>query len=56
MAITIPPTAKVTVTGNRCAIPEATVWCWNKEEPRFPWSNWLSQRRYCRQNGSLRCS
>ena len=53
----MPPTARVSVTGNRMAIPEATLWPGlNSDSPRFPWMTPLSQRRYCFQYGSLRWS
>ena len=53
----MPPTARLKVTGNRVAMPEATLWPGlNSESPRSPWITPLSQRRYCFQEGSFRWS
>ncbi len=47
MATNIPPTATLKVTGNRTAMPEATLWFWNNEFPRWPWSTPDSQFQNC---------
>ena len=46
MATTMPPTATLSVTGKRAAIPDATVSFSNRELPRLPCSAARSQFQY----------
>ena len=56
MAMNMPPAATLSVTGNRAAIPDATVSWLNSEFPRFPPSAALSQFQYWAKKPSFRCS
>ena len=45
-ATTMPPTATLSVTGKRAAIPDATVSFSNRELPRFPCKAARNQFQY----------
>ncbi len=52
----MPPTATLSVTGKRAAMPDATVSLLNSELPRFPCRAARSQFQYCAKKPSLRWS
>ena len=52
----MPPAATLSVTGNRAAMPDATVSLLNSEFPRLPPRAALSQFQYWAKKPSFKCS